>query len=426
MTDEADHWIPIREALGAEEPGYTYVDFPDECWFSIKDRGLRVWSQGVMHLDPAPTPVSVPRSRQVFFHYDEGCWVELTEYAEGGRLICAVDNGAFFRAALDPSQFAAKAAHLGGLGFREVNAWNLSADTILWREYRRERTEKVVVSVDGVVCSGREDATCDSREAAEARGEAEIRALLEDGYELVRMEQWDAQHENPPVASEPALPELRDYPEPQSANEAVDQAIARITELHRLLPNGHLVVELLDLPDAQPRLDALGHEHFTEWYSEQLGRWLEPGSGDGATSSFDYFVKRYGTLTWVVRSGSPDDLPTFYVGNVCGGGLSPLQINSHDYGYLEEHADAMEEPRYLELNVFHGGWHDGMSYAFDTRFTSPDGEHPIIHFDECEPTDFDDTAPESIQPFGFWLLERVKETSAQLVPWLSRFQEVCA
>ena len=223
------------------------------------------------------------------------------------------------------------------------------------------------------------------------------------------------------MASAPSLPALATYPEPASAREAVDQAVERLRELHRELPKAHLVVELIDLPGDQPRLAALGHEHFSEWYPERLGRWLAPREAEDDQSSYDYFVQRYGTLTWVVRPGAPDDLATFYCGNVAGGGLSPLEIHPHDYDCLEELADANEEPGYLELNVFHGGWHDGCSYALDTRFRSPEGEHPIVPFDECEP-ELPEGPPAEIQPFGYWLLERVEEATALALPWLSKFQ----
>lgn len=429
MTKDA-HWTQIEQALGDEKAGYTYLDTPEECWFAVQDRGLRGWSRGELLLEVAEEPGSAPVARHVFHHLDEECFVELTEYPEGARRVCAVDNGALFQTELDPAAIPELCAHYERLGFRRVNPWNLAEDTILWREYRvpTDRKQKVVVSVDGTTCHAEESRECATREEAEALAEAQVVALHARGFRLRLMEQWEASESNPPVASAPPAPELRAYPEPSSAREAVDQAVARLTELHRALPKAHFVLEALSLPDEQGRLAELGHEHFTTWYPDMLGRWLASADADveGATSSYDYFRRRYGSLTWIVRSGSPRELSTFYCGNVSGGGLSPLQIRDQDYGYLEELADAHDEPAYLKLNVFHGGWHDGLSYAFDTRFTSPEGEHPIVDFDECEAPSMLSEAPAEIQPFGFWLLERVKELSAVVVPWVSRFQLAAA
>lgn len=420
----ADHWTQIKAALGDEKPGYTYLDDPRECWFAVQGRGLCAWQRGQLFRERAASPASVPLARHVFHHLDEECLVELTEHTEGGRIVFAIDNGAMFQAELDPSGFGALAEHYEELGFRRVNPWNLAADTVLWREYRQpggDAKSKVVVSVDGTGWGAETWQECATRAEAEAAAEAHVLSLLAEGYRLVRMEQWEANEENPSVASAPAVPQLATYPEPESARAAVDQAVARLSELHRVLPKAHLVVELIELPEDRARLAALGHEHFSEWYPERLGRWLEPREAADAQSSFDYFVQRYGTLTWVVRPGSPDELGTFYCGNVCGGGTSPLEIHPHDYDCLEELAEANDEPGYLQLNVFHGGWHDGLSYALDTRFRSDEGEHPLIPFDECEP-ELPEGPPAEIQPFGYWLLERVKELSAVALPWLSKFQ----
>ena len=418
MTTE-EQQASIKAALGAEKFGYAYLDLDDECWFVVNQRGLVVWSQGQLHMERAEAPASLPLARHVFFHTDEEVWAELTEYVEGGRLVCAADNGPSFQRVVPVEEIPERCAYYEGLGFRKVNPWNMAVDTILWREYRNAEREKVVVSVDGTDWSGRDHGTCASRAEAEAAAEQQVVGLLADGFRLVLMEQWEASEPNPPVASEVPPPELRSYPTPQTAQEAVDQAVERLTELHERVPVAHLVVERIGLPDDLPRLESMGYGHFPEWYPERVGRWNTPGDAAGAENSFDYFVRKYGTLTWCVRSGSP--LRSFYCGNVSGGGWSPLEIHPDDYDCMEELAEEHEQPDYLKLRVFHGGWHHGQSFAFDTRFTSPEGEHPIVRFDECEP-ELPDGPPERVLPFGFWLLRRVERMIDKVLPWLARFQ----
>lgn len=156
-------------------------------------------------------------------------------------------------------------------------------------------------------------------------------------------------------------------------------------------------------------------------HAGRLGRWLTTHAVAAGGNSFDYFVQRYGTLTWVV-SRSPLQVPCFSCGNVTGGGMSPLELNANEYN-SRALADALEQPEVARLHVFHGGWHDGLSWAFDPSVTDDTGERLIVRFSELE-VDLDDPPRRGavVKPFGFWLFERVETLTAAMMPILATLQ----
>jgi len=424
VSNEEELWERLKWLNEGESISYVTpnLDVPGETWFRGSGNTLRVFSVDTLYKSDVALPASPCVARHVYFHKRHGLFVEFSEYAEALFLSFIVNNGAYVRVGLKPEDLAQRAQYYQDLGFRQIGAWHISPSTVLAREYR-DGQNKVILIVDGSsVLENREETSCADRESAEALAEKRAAALLGEGYWLHLMESWTATQENPPELCPVAVPVLREYARPTSARDAVDQAIAKLTEVHQIFSESHILVELLDLPGDTPRLEALGHgEFFTEMHAERIGRWLEPATVESSTSSFDYFTKRYGSITWIF-SDSPDDLSCFYCGNVSGGGWSPLEIRAHEYDTAGL-AAAMGMEELSKLHVFHGGWHHGHSFAFDTRFTSAENEHPIVSFDECEAEELLVEEPNTIEPFGFWLLRRVDELLEIAVPWLASVQD---
>ncbi|QRO02833.1 hypothetical protein JRI60_37100 [Archangium violaceum] len=145
-------------------------------------------------------------------------------------------------------------------------------------------------------------------------------------------------------------------------------------------------------------------------HKERIGRWqtAKPGKPKKRESSWDYFLRVYGSITWIVGSGADDDLPMFLCGNVTGGGWSCLEV-SNDLYEMDDLVEATGNTDLEELLVFHGGWHTRKSFAFDCRVASPSGELAIIPFDESIEKLPRPMKPERVQPFGTWLHKRVSE-----------------
>ena len=394
------------------------IDEDDETWFWSSSNALRVHSRGTLYKDDVPLPQGGASRRQVFYRKRSHTFVEFSQYADGLFVTFARNNGAMARALLPLEQREDWIAYYRSLGFRRVGRWHVTPETVLIREFR-DRSDKVVLRVDGnhVVERG-EDTPCSSREAAESHAEDAMASLLQRGFRLHLMETARGRHDNPDELEPIELPKLEDYPAPTSANDAVDLAVAKLTELHQLFDRAHFVVEILDLPEDRARLEALGHDDFfIRMHKERIGRWRRTPQVDNAANSFEYFVQCYGSMTWIM-SDTPDKLSCFYCGNVSGGGWSPLEVVADDY---DTSCLDYIDPEMTRLHVFHGGWHNGYSYAFDTKYTSPQGEHPIVDFDEGCPELLEEE-PDNIEPFGYWLLRRADELRAIVVPWLASMQ----
>src|SRR5262249_3283070 len=140
---------------------------------------------------------------------------------------------------------------------------------------------------------------------------------------------------------------------------AVDEAVERIRRLVREQPRGHFLVEELD-PAARScdaeRLREHGYgDFFLDMHRHRLGRGAALPDAPRAGSSLAYFFARYGSLTRIVDGTISDGLPTFYCGNVSGGGWSCLELEDIDYD--TSGADGCYPGRgYARGRVFHGGW----------------------------------------------------------------------
>lgn len=412
-------WLNEGESIYYVAPN---LDLPGETWFRGSGNTLRVFSVDTLHKGDVALPESLCLSRQVYYHKRHGLFVEFSEYASELFVSFVVNNGAYVRVRLETSELDQRAKYYQDLGFRRIGAWHISPSVVLAREYRDGQNKSVLILDGNSVLINGEETCCTTRETAETLTEKKAAEFLHDGCWLHLMESWKARYDNPPELCPTQLPTLREYGPPDSSKDAVDMAIAKLAEIHHVFPDAHLLVELVDLPGDQLRLEALGHgEFFTQMHAERLGRWCKPPEVEfkTSTSSFDYFTKRYGSITWIM-SDSPNELGCFYCGNVSGGGWSPLEIRADEFD-TSDLADAAGVAELVRLHVFHGGWHHGHSFAFDTHFTSTANEHPIIGFDECEPKLLQDE-PDEIEPFGFWLLRRVDDLLEVAVPWLASVQ----
>ncbi|WPB79962.1 hypothetical protein KYC5002_12535 [Archangium violaceum] len=416
-------------------------DHPDECWFHSADFRLHVWSHGaLLEEERVPSPAAA-RERAFLVQKLDGLYVDIALFESTAIITRGSFGGRCTQAALKPTDVEALAAHYRKLGFQHVYGWNVSRERLLKRELRLTqpgllRAEQV--QVDGAVrltvstrVVGTEKTVAEertsfaSREEAVAAAEQRLFALEQEGLSPFTLSMPQSTQVNP---EPPGLPPvaLTAFARPETPHAAVDVAVARLAELHHKLRAGHFIVELLQ-PDAdRDRLDSMGHgsRFFRDLHAERFGRWLRPAEAPTEGSSFEYFVRRYGTATWVVKWAGK--VPTHYSGNVSGGGQCVLEVNADEYN-VEELANHLEQPLpgMAEAHVFHGGWHDGLSFIFDRRTRTPEGEFGIHEFDENDPGASwpeQPLAPDEIQPFGFWLFDRVEAICQTLVPELLEAQ----
>jgi hypothetical protein len=429
----------VSTELGAEVTVSRDARFeaPDEVWFSVKwpktadqmfARGSTcIWSRGELLVakEPVEAPARCAVARNVLYHYLDSLFIEMADYGEGkGIVTFAVDNGWAVLIDCAPGTFEERVQHYASVGFVRVGAWHLDESTVVRRNFVGPERKYAAVRLDGnVVTVGKDVNEYPDRVAAEAEMEKAIAKLHVDGFRCRQLESQGSSGDNPPAVTPLHMPPATVWPEPTSANDAVDQAVARVTQLHNLYPRANMVLELLNLPADETRMEALGGSHYPKWFPRRLGRWLRLSSDVDKTqdprkaaNSFDYLLQRYGTFTWSVATPwlSPP-VHTFNSGNVSGGPRCVVAIESDAYGAIEDMSEAMEDPAVLKLQVFDGGWR----YALDTSVTASNGEHPIVRFSEGEP-EFYAGDVSSIEPFGMWLLRRVVDIEKDLVPWLAR------
>ncbi|MFP2924778.1 hypothetical protein ACLESO_06090 [Pyxidicoccus sp. 3LG] len=416
-------------------------DHPDECWFHSADYRLHVWSQGaLLEEERVPSPAAA-RERVFLLQKLDGLYVDIALF-EGMAIITRGSlGGRCTQAPLKPTDVEALTAHYRKLGFQRVYGWNVSRERLLRRELLLTQPGLVRaehVQVDGAVVLtvstrvvGTEKRVAEertpfaSREEAVAAAEQRLFALEQEGIRPFTMAMPRSTEANPEPPGPPPVA-LTAFARPETPHAAVDVAVARLTELHHKLRAGHFIVELLQLDADGDRLDSMGHRgrFFRDMHAERFGRWLRHAEAPAEGSSFDYFVRRYGTATWVVKWAGK--VPTHLSGNVSGGGQCVLEVNADEYN-VEELAKHLEQPLpgLAEAHVFHGGWHDGLSFIFDRRTRTPEGEFGIHAFGETDPGESwpeEPLAPDEIQPFGFWLFDRVEAICQTLVPELLEVQ----
>src|SRR5690606_35201991 len=139
-----------------------------------------------------------------------------------------------------------------------------------------------------------------------------------------------------------------------------DAAIALLRDLHARVDRHHFIAEFVDKQKGRARVAAVEPhaDFFLSTHEARVGRWLTaaPRRPRVRESSWDYFLRVYGSITWIVDGAVDEGLPMFYCGNVSGGGWSCLEI-ADDVFDMDGHVEAVGEPALAQLVVFHGGWH---------------------------------------------------------------------
>ncbi|WP_254614409.1 MULTISPECIES: hypothetical protein [unclassified Myxococcus] len=416
------NWKHLQKLNNGEAIWYSdpQLSLKGEVWLYSAGGELRVWSDGTLSKNqPEALKLSSPvQARFTLFKPMSLLFVDVEVRGAQAVVRRGTINGAFNVSLLDATTGEALVARYRTLGFRDANPWNATKKRVVIREYIQGDSTFWAMKVDGpVIMDGYDKETAtESHEAAIERAEKRIRAKEKVGFVLRTIDLRDASHPNPePKApkgapKKPSAPKGPSFTKPKNAYEAVDTAIAMLKDLHDRYPKAHFVAEHLDVKKEPERMDSLDQQLsiFKRQYKHRIGSWegakaLKPLKKE---SSWDYFQRVYGTVTWIVDNAMDRGLPTFPCGNVTGGGWSCLEIADDVYD-IDGLVEATENKDLENLFVFHGGWHVGRSFAFDQRTTSPTGEHAVISFDEGIQDLPKKTPAGRIQPFGLWLHKHV-------------------
>ncbi len=416
----ATDWKRLQ-ALNAEQPILFIeprIDAKDETWFYAADSSLRVHSAGVLHQGREPGATSGPiTARHAQYKLADELFVDVEVRGAHAVLRRGLLNGALVANTIPSSEVEPTLARYRKLGFKDGTPWNPNPSKVTLREYR-STTDKWTVHVDGqsVFEDWTKETKTASREAALEAAEKAVAAKEEKGFALTLIELTKGRYPNPSPAvpkgvSKPKPPAARPvFPQPSNPFEAVDLAVARLKELHERLPRNHLVLELIDAEKDRARVEEVeAHpKFFLGMHSQRVGRWRKARKGKPkkGESSWSYFARVYGSITWILAGTADDDLPMFYCGNVTGGGWSPLEIAPALYD-LTDVVEATGDASLNALEVFHGGWDRGLAFAFDKRAADDAGEHPILPFDDGDPSL--PKRPKKPVPFGDWLFARVEK-----------------
>lgn len=418
MSDEK-LWARLMALNGGHKIYYRNppLDVETEVWFYDGDYDLKVWSRGRLTKPVKPTGLQAGpvTARHALYQIASGLVVYVEQRGDTAVVWRGVLNGQL-KGTLSPvAELASELAYFRTLGFKDGTPWHASKTRVTVHEYRKKAT-KWTIHVDGTTVfeDWKKGTKTASRAAALALAEKRIRAREKRGFALVLVELTGAKHANPEpkVAGAPrpvALPKRPTFAKPASPHEAVDTAIAMLRDLHARIPKHHFLVEGVDPKTDRARIEPLVQSvpFFTKLHRKRFARWRDakPTTPRKKESSWDYFRRVYGSITWILESEADDGLSMFHVGNVSGGGWSCLEVADDVYD-IKALARAMRKPELTVLQVFHGGWHHDRSFAFDTRTRDEAGELAIVPFGEGS-TDELGSAPKRVTPFGVWLHARV-------------------
>ncbi|WP_342378116.1 hypothetical protein NVS55_02100 [Myxococcus stipitatus] len=418
------HWKRLQKLNGGDAILYLdpRLDTKDEVWFSSADGEPRVWSNGTLfkHDRKALKSSSPVSARSSLFLLKSDLFVDVEVRGSEAVVRRGLLNGSHNVTRIDADEVEALLARYRELGFRDGTPWNATRDLVTLREYRKgaSSSSRWTLKVDDTttVEDSRKVTSHPDRDTAIAHANKRILAREKAGYILSNLELADADHANPtpkPAKGAPkrtALAKAPRFDKPRDAFEAVDTSVAMLKSLHERIPMLHLLVELMDTKqDAQRLDDVVPHvAFFTRLHKRRLGRWrkAKPGTPKKGESSWQYFLRVYGSITWILGENVDKGLPGFPCGNVSGGGWSCLEVGDDIYD-IRGLVQATRNPALRHLEVFHGGWHTGRAFAFDSRSVSATGERAIHPFDEGTPTLPKEMRPERIQPFGLWLHQHV-------------------
>ncbi len=404
-----------------------YVDpplaHPDETWFYPTAGKLAVLRGEALLVETKPSLHDrLVSKRRTLYDVLRQLYVDIERRGDQLLVRRGVLNGVFHLGHEAPERLDDLVAHYRERGFAEGSPWGFGLFGMASRQLRLERE---VACIGVVGCELRtsggaawyENLRVESLAtpaAAEARAEQLLAEREAAGFVLRNFELLG------PIAVE--VP--NDLVPSNSAIDAVDRAIERLRALTREFPKGHFLVEELDPIVEAKRLEAMGYEQFfIDMHEARFGRWRLLPAVARAGSSYAYFLARYGTLTWIVDGALDHGLPTFYCGNVSGGGWSALELGE-DLGEADLLADETPDHGYEDGLVFHGGW-GRTGYFFDRRQANAEGEWAIypICLDGPQDTDppADDALPDpaTIEPFGIWLEREVFELVETIRPRLA-------
>jgi|GEM_PF-3565881 len=418
------NWTRIEKLNGGERIYYVDppIDSKKEVWFFSGDSRLRIWSDGVLYKgdEEKVAQVTAPvTERFSLYKLLDQLFVDVEVRGEQAVIHRGVLNGSSVAALIAPSEVEPLLARYRALSFRDGTPWNATKKRVTVREYRKDSSDKWTVHVDGtsVIENMRKETPTPSREAAIALAQKRIQAKQKAGFRTYLIELIEARHPNPepkPPKGVPArkpLAKKAAIAKPKNAFEAVDAAVAILKDLHTRIPKAHFVTECLDAKKDRERITSVESHasFFLGMHKQRVGRWktAKPRAPKKNESSWDYFVRVYGSITWILDGQADEGLAMFYCGNVTGGGWSCLEIVGEGDYEIDDLVEATGNEELEQLLVFHGGWHDGTSWAFDQRVSSPSGEYAIIPFDESMDALPKQMKPERIVPFGDWLYKRV-------------------
>ncbi|MFP2926189.1 hypothetical protein ACLESO_13415 [Pyxidicoccus sp. 3LG] len=421
------NWKHLQKLNGGEDIWHSdpQLSLEGEVWLYSTGGELRVWSDGTLHKpEPGALKLTTPvKERFTLFKPLSLLFVDVEVRGPQAVVRRGTMNGAYLLSLVEATDIEALVARYRTLGFRDGNPWNATKKRVTLREYVKGASTGWAISVDGdrIIEGYRNETVTANHEEAIAQAEKRIRAKEKKGFVLRTVDLRDAKYPNPePKAPKGSpkkspLPKGPSFAKPQDAYAAVDTAIAMLKDLHERFPRAHFVAEQLDLKKEPERMDSLDQQLsiFKREYKHRIGTWngakaLKPRKSE---SSWDYFLRVYGSITWIVDNTVDNGLPTFPCGNVTGGGWSCLEI-ADDIYEIDGLVEATGNEDLEDLFVFHGGWHIGRSFAFDHRTKSPTGEHAVVPFDEDLQALPKKTPPARIQPFGSWLHKHVSRLTS--------------
>ncbi|WP_227028000.1 hypothetical protein [Corallococcus soli] len=416
-------WKRLEKLNAGERILYSdpFLDTKREVWFFAAEYKFRVWSDGVLHkAQETPLTVSGPvTERFTLYKLMDQLFVDVEVRKDAAVVRRGVLNGADLSTRIEPSEVEPLLARYRALGFRDGTPWNATKTQVTRREYRKGPSSQWTVEVDGdtVVEGARKTLPTSSREAAIALAEKRIRAKEKAGFALHLIELTSATRPNPvprPAKGAPRRPPLPKAPplaKPKDAYAAVDAAIGILKDLHTRIPVAHFVTECLEPKTARARVTPVENAStfFLRLHKNRVGRWAKakPRAPKKGESSWAYFARVYGSITWILHGRADEGLSMFYCGNVTGGGWSCLEIDSDSDYPIEDLVENTGNEELEDLFVFHGGAHHGRAFAFDPREVSSAGEQAIIPFDDNLTRLPRRVKPERIVPFGDWLYKRV-------------------
>lgn len=392
MQDAAmANWKRLEKLNGGEpiEPRTPRLDTKDEVWFYSAGHEFRVWSAGVLHkksenVTTLPAPLS---GRFTLYKLIEELFIDVEIRGDQAILRRGIPYGGLVSTVIASSEVEPLLVRYRRLGFRDGTPWNATSQRITLRVYHKGEQQKWEVHIDGdtVRENWREELLVASREAAIAHVEKRIRAKEQEGFQMTQLNVLRVTTSNPePKPGEgelprPVIPKQTVIAKPTNAYEAVDAAVAILRELHQRIPRGHFLAEYIDLETEHERITDIEEyeDIFLRLHKRRIGRWrtVKPSDPKTGESSWDYFARVYGSITWIIASEADDGLQMFYCGDVAeGGGRSCLEIDSDGLCDMDALAKENNSTEIKELFVFHGGGHHTDSFAFDQRVSSPTGE----------------------------------------------------